>query len=279
MRWHRYGSVLYADNEGSRFEITRGSGELSGYYLTERQGLFGEQISLGRFNSLEEAKNAAMKIHRPNVDAAKGGTRKRRANPANKKIRKAIAYAYPSSTNAQKLGVSRTGGYYVERSIMREDGTWSPPYIAPDGGQEAFQKIDDPELLAIFRGADGVVSPYSMNRRRKLNPGRNAVHTSKWDSCVRKVKAKGSAYDPYAVCTAALGERGAIRSSHRRKNANGQFIVAAKIGSKYYFLTPDRMMSSNEATARRYRSFAHARNHAKKLATEIPNASVSVNKP
>jgi len=183
MRWHRYGSVLYADNEGSRFEITRGSGELSGYYLTERQGLFGEQISLGRFNSLEEAKNAAIKVHQPNP------------------------------------------------------------------------------------------------RRRKLNPGRNAVHTSKWDSCVRKVKAKGSAYDPYAVCTAALGERGAIRSSHRRKNANGQFIVAAKIGSKYYFLTPDRMMSSNEATARRYRSFAHARSHAKKLATEIPNASVSVNKP
>lgn len=31
-------------------------------------------------------------------------------------------------------------------------------------------------------------------------------HSAKWDRCVREVKRRGTAADPYAVCTAALGE-------------------------------------------------------------------------
>lgn len=36
-------------------------------------------------------------------------------------------------------------------------------------------------------------------------PG-EATHTAKWDRCVEEVKAKGGGADPYAVCTAMLGD-------------------------------------------------------------------------
>lgn len=42
------------------------------------------------------------------------------------KLRKAIAYAYASSTHAKELGFAMSGCYYVSRSVLREDGTWKP---------------------------------------------------------------------------------------------------------------------------------------------------------
>jgi hypothetical protein len=33
------------------------------------------------------------------------------------------------------------------------------------------------------------------------------VHTAKWDKCVKKVKRKHTAVNPYAVCTASLKEK------------------------------------------------------------------------
>lgn len=51
---------------------------------------------------------------------------------------------------------------------------------------------------------------------REKNPGPRSVHTAKWDRCVKAVKARGGAYDPYAVCTSQLGERGSIKAGHRR---------------------------------------------------------------
>lgn len=41
-------------------------------------------------------------------------------------------------------------------------------------------------------------------------------HSAKWDRCVREVKRRGTAVDPYAVCTAALGELS--RRKRRLKN-------------------------------------------------------------
>jgi hypothetical protein len=38
---------------------------------------------------------------------------------------------------------------------------------------------------------------YKIRRRKR-------IHTAKWDRCVKKVKAKGTAVSPYAVCTAKL---------------------------------------------------------------------------
>ncbi len=74
------------------------------------------------------------------------------------KLRKAIAYAYATSNHARELGCAATGCYYVSQSILREDGTWSPPYIAQ--GHDAFQDRNDAALLALFNETDGEPCPH-----------------------------------------------------------------------------------------------------------------------
>lgn len=73
-------------------------------------------------------------------------------------LRKAIAYAYPTSNHAKELGCERTGGYYVAQSILREDGTWSPPYIAQ--GHDWFASRNDPDLWLLFGETDGEQCPF-----------------------------------------------------------------------------------------------------------------------
>jgi hypothetical protein len=75
------------------------------------------------------------------------------------KIRKAIAYAYPTSNHAEELGHGKTGCYYVSQSVLREDGTWSPPYIAQ--GHDAFLTLTDPDLQALFEQTEGEPCPYA----------------------------------------------------------------------------------------------------------------------
>lgn len=72
------------------------------------------------------------------------------------KIRKAIAYAYPTSARASELG---SAGYYVEQYRLREDGSWSAPYIA-QGCHDVFPDRQDPDLLALFAEADGEPCPH-----------------------------------------------------------------------------------------------------------------------
>jgi hypothetical protein len=43
-------------------------------------------------------------------------------------------------------------------------------------------------------------------KRRKI------IHTAKWDRCVKKVRAKGTAISPYAVCSARLKEKSFLKS-------------------------------------------------------------------
>jgi hypothetical protein len=56
----------------------------------------------------------------------------------------------------------------------------------------------------------------------KKNPGRKH-HSAKWRRCVRKVKKRGGAASPYAVCTKAVG------------NPRGFVIVAWRRGETLYF--------------------------------------------
>lgn len=81
------------------------------------------------------------------------------------RLRKAIAYAYPTSAHAKELGCYQTGCYYVSQSILREDGTWSPPYIAQ--GHDAFQDRNDPDLLALFDETDGEPCPHWINAEKR----------------------------------------------------------------------------------------------------------------
>jgi hypothetical protein len=75
------------------------------------------------------------------------------------KTRKSIDYAYPTSSMAAALGVSKTGGFYVAQSFLREDGTWSPPYIA-QGCHDVFASREDAGLLVLFAEADGEPCPH-----------------------------------------------------------------------------------------------------------------------
>ena len=69
------------------------------------------------------------------------------------KLRKAIHYAYATSSRADDLGFSKTGCYYVAQTMLREDRTWSPPFIA-QGGEDYLDRAD-PDLLAFLAECDG----------------------------------------------------------------------------------------------------------------------------
>lgn len=68
---------------------------------------------------------------------------------------------------------------------------------------------------------------------RRTNPrGRRRLHTAAFDRCVTEVRSKGRTVNPYAVCSASMGERGILRK-HRRRRMNpvrrsGYLIVARK---------------------------------------------------
>jgi hypothetical protein len=42
-------------------------------------------------------------------------------------------------------------------------------------------------------------------------PKRKRTHTAKWDRCVKAVKKSSKGYNPYAVCTASLGQSSFLR--------------------------------------------------------------------
>jgi len=75
------------------------------------------------------------------------------------KIRKAIAYAYPTSKFAEELGGA---GYYIQQTLFREDHSWSPPYIAQ--GHDRFDNYNDPDLHALLNEHEGEVSPFCFTR-------------------------------------------------------------------------------------------------------------------
>ena len=73
------------------------------------------------------------------------------------KYLKAVAYAIPTSPFADELG---GGGYFIQQQVMREDNTWSPPFI--EQGYNRFDDLKDPDLHQLFTEVEGKVSPYSL---------------------------------------------------------------------------------------------------------------------
>ena len=70
-----------------------------------------------------------------------------------------------------------------------------------------------------------------MQASGEKNPRRKR-HSAKWDRCVRKVKKRGGAVDPYAVCTA------------RVKNPQQWVLTATKArGGVYYYAGGARLTS------------------------------------
>jgi hypothetical protein len=73
------------------------------------------------------------------------------------KTRKSIGYAYPTSPNAETLGMGKTGCWHLNVSVLREDGTWSPDSLPHNA--EGYATSDDPDLIAQFIETEGEICP------------------------------------------------------------------------------------------------------------------------
>lgn len=89
------------------------------------------------------------------------------------------------------------GGYRYEITDLKpneDEGCWMYDLKRVDGSEETEGGIFEPGLTKSYVNKSATVE----------KPG-TASHTPKWDRCVAQVKENGGA-DPYAVCTAMLGE-------------------------------------------------------------------------
>lgn len=122
-------------------------------------------------------------------------------------------------------------------------------------------------------------------------PGRRR-HSRKWDHCVQQVKRRGAAVDPYAVCTAALGEL-SLRKRARKKNPLSQkerlqlarhlaqhaelrklkpyYIVTAEKSGRVLYLTPGNKFMARQAGARRFGDSRDAAKRARSLLHYYPH--------
>lgn len=48
-------------------------------------------------------------------------------------------------------------------------------------------------------------------------PGQKSIHTKKFDSCVSAVKRKNKNVNPYSICMRAIGYKGSVKKTHRKK--------------------------------------------------------------
>lgn len=81
------------------------------------------------------------------------------------KTRKSIAYAYPTSPAAERLGMGRSGCYYVAVCVARSDGCFWP---APArSGRKGYAQPDDPALVADFHATAGDVCPLFLSHGDK----------------------------------------------------------------------------------------------------------------
>lgn len=71
------------------------------------------------------------------------------------KIRKEIAYSYPTSTNASRLGFNQSGCFHVSvTKLFMVDGLWDSETFIPSPARGYLHK-NDPELLEAFEAEQG----------------------------------------------------------------------------------------------------------------------------
>lgn len=66
------------------------------------------------------------------------------------KVRKSIAYAYPTSPRSKELGVRKTGGWFIQHYRLNEAGEWSTPYVPAGAEAEVFDRPDHPDLISLY---------------------------------------------------------------------------------------------------------------------------------
>lgn len=76
---------------------------------------------------------------------------------------KHIAYAYPTSTHAQTLGMGDTGCWFIEETWHNIEGSGQVRSgIHPQASSEGFSDPLDPDLQQLFAEVDGEVCPVSL---------------------------------------------------------------------------------------------------------------------
>lgn len=73
------------------------------------------------------------------------------------RITKAIAYSFPTSTNAETLGFADTGCWHIELTIWNIEGSDQCRTYMPHNA-EGFESPDDSTLIAMFHETDGEIS-------------------------------------------------------------------------------------------------------------------------
>lgn len=75
------------------------------------------------------------------------------------KTYKSIAYAYPTSTNAEKLDCAKTGCWHISKRHFDIEGSGqnSAPFLPHNA--EGFDTPDHPDLVAILAAEDGEIDP------------------------------------------------------------------------------------------------------------------------
>lgn len=75
------------------------------------------------------------------------------------KIRKSIAYSFPTSKNASELGFEKEGCFHVSIQYIDIEGSGQCRTFLPHDA-EGFARADDPDLIALFNEYEGDICPH-----------------------------------------------------------------------------------------------------------------------
>lgn len=67
---------------------------------------------------------------------------------------KAIDYAFPGSTHAEKLGFSKTGCFFISQTVCNVENSGQRCHFIDDRN-EGFLTPNDPGLIALFNETEG----------------------------------------------------------------------------------------------------------------------------
>lgn len=75
------------------------------------------------------------------------------------KIIKSIAWAFPTSTTSERMGMSETGCFYVQQTFLNIENSGQCRTFAAHNGEGYLSPID-PDLLSFFHETEGAVCPH-----------------------------------------------------------------------------------------------------------------------
>jgi hypothetical protein len=181
------------------------------------------------------------------------------------------------------LTSTRSKSAYLSRrdsSKLISDKSMSQLWISREDAQRAIDRFakNNPNVDIVYSDIEEVDGSRERNTMRSKNPGHKSTHTAKWDDCVKRVQRQGTAVDPYAVCTAAMGEL-SLRTAHRR-SANPLpkissvrrifYAVTASKGREKYYLKRNGKLTRKPSDAARFSSVAEGMTKARAHLARYP---------